>query len=528
MKQITMIVGALLLFLLVSCEKDQEKNTGFDWDIQLSDVDKAGNTDDGATGDDGTSDDLIDGGADDLDEEPQPDGDQPVTEQKPDGDSDDATDIPVGDSDALITDNDMNDDLLITDTDEILTTNHRPVADAGPDLTALIGYEVTIDASKSYDFDQDELHYEWSILDQPAGSNIQIDLTDSQKPVFKPSLKGIYVFRLTVNDGKEYAQPDEISINVADYVPINFEIVDSAYSKSLDSIVFVSEEPENMLYIFDIEAKTIVNIPLPLIPISLSISPDGKEAVVGHAGWFSHVDLENKSFITAYNAMTIAFDIILDANRNVYVFPEVSWDLYVFDLDSGEATQFIPGFSSGTGSHAVNHPSGKRLFSIQVGANEIFEIDIEPFPIEIKNKITSLFPMGDDLWIAENGTKLFTKGGSIFFLNVFEDPSLPESMTYMGKLEQLETVKHLHNLGAVGRTVAIPNAPDDVQLNLYIDPYMSYEKTLKLPAITLNDSTYQYHGEVVYFNKDDTKIITVITTQIGTAKNYALAIIENF
>ncbi|HOW50670.1 MAG TPA: hypothetical protein PLV42_01350 [bacterium] len=509
-----------LLILLVACEEEKKSNDGFDWDLPAGDKDQTvtdGDTDD-------QNDDLIDTIADD----PLTDGDELLqsddAEIDEDG-SDDGADQGNTDTNAdtdTANDDTGSDELLSNDIDAILATNHRPVADAGPDLSALIAYTVTIDGSKSYDFDQDEIAFHWTILVQPEGSDIELDLTDPKKPFFTPLVKGIYEFSLRVDDGKEYSQIDEISISVADYVPINFEIVDSAYSKSLDSIIFVSEEPENALYIFDIEAQTLTTVSLPLIPISLSISPDGNEAVVGHYGYFSHINLVGGLLMDTYEAQTIVYDIVFGANNSIYVFPQTSKDLIVFNAIDGTEKGRFEDF--GSDARAVRHPTDERLFVIQGGA--IILLDISVMPPEKLSKLESEFPIGDDLWIAENGSKIFTKSGSIFSSSDFGDTN--EDLLYQGRLEELETVKHLHNLGAVGRTVAIPDGGDDIQLNLYADPLLSYEKTIKLPTLNFNQTEHQYHGEVVYFNQDDTKIITVLSATVGTVDNYALVILEDF
>ncbi len=541
MKQCALATIVLLLSLFVSCEKGSQGKPEVDWDLQPADNDTAvtgdkdtGGSDTGQedlpdeTGDevlDEASDESSDEVSDEAEEEPQPDGDQPAAEQQADKDSV-SDDAPAEDTDAPVTDEDVSDELLTSDedTDEIFLTNHRPVADAGPDLTALIGYKVKIDASKSYDFDQDTLFFYWTVISQPAGSAIELDVTDTKKPTFVPAVKGIYTIRLLVYDGKEYSAPDTISVNVAGYVPMNFEIVDSAYSKSLDSIVFVSEEPKNMVYIYDIATSVLSSIALPLIPLSVSVSPDGYEAVVGHNGWFSHIDLLGKKRVATYGAKTVAYDVVFGPERRIYVFPDISTDLLVFNVDTGEEIARLEGF--GKKVHAGRHPSAARLIAINEESKVISLLDIGVMPPEELTRIQSVFPIGNDLWVAENGTKIFTQAGSVFFPYDLGGPD--EDLIYMGRLEELEKVKHLHNLGAVGRTVAIPESPDDIQLNLYDDPFMEYEKSIKLPAIILNEVEYQYHGKVVYFNQDDTKIITVISLRIGTVNNYALAIIENF
>ena len=52
--------------------------------------------------------------------------------------------------------------------------NTPPIADAGPDQTALIGDTVELDGSGSTDADGDELTFAWSLTLVPAGSGAAI------------------------------------------------------------------------------------------------------------------------------------------------------------------------------------------------------------------------------------------------------------------------------------------------------------------------------------------------------------------
>jgi hypothetical protein len=66
----------------------------------------------------------------------------------------------------------------------VSTTNSRPVADAGPDQTTLVGNNVTLDGSKSSDFDGDSLTYHWSFVSQPTGSTATLKNPTSVNPAF--------------------------------------------------------------------------------------------------------------------------------------------------------------------------------------------------------------------------------------------------------------------------------------------------------------------------------------------------------
>lgn len=92
--------------------------------------------------------------------------------------------------------------------------NTPPVANAGPDQSVPVNSTVSLDGTRSDDFDGDALTYAWSIVDQPAGSNISISNVSSATPSFLASHVGAYTFALTVNDGTVSSlQADEVTIN---------------------------------------------------------------------------------------------------------------------------------------------------------------------------------------------------------------------------------------------------------------------------------------------------------------------------
>jgi hypothetical protein len=96
--------------------------------------------------------------------------------------------------------------------------NRTPVADAGADQSGLEANTlVTLDGSGSYDPDGDSISYDWA---QVAGPAVSLSDSESVQPTFTPTVRGIYVFELIVNDGSLNSQPDSVTVSVDNQTPI--------------------------------------------------------------------------------------------------------------------------------------------------------------------------------------------------------------------------------------------------------------------------------------------------------------------
>jgi VCBS repeat-containing protein len=90
--------------------------------------------------------------------------------------------------------------------------NAPPVANAGANQTALINQLVSLNGAQSSDPEGAPLTFQWSIVSQPAGSNIALNGATTATSSFTPLVAGQYIFQLIVNDGQFASTPSTVVI----------------------------------------------------------------------------------------------------------------------------------------------------------------------------------------------------------------------------------------------------------------------------------------------------------------------------
>tara|TARA_B110000211_G_scaffold234958_1_gene307792 strand:- start:4481 stop:6256 length:1776 start_codon:yes stop_codon:yes gene_type:complete len=114
--------------------------------------------------------------------------------------------------------NELGEPLNLPDFESLL--NRKPVANAGLDLSGLVGSEATLDGSLSTDIDNDSLTYNWTLVESPEGSAAILNNEDSESPTFIPDMLGSYIVGLTVHDGKLSSEIDYVTISPENQLPV--------------------------------------------------------------------------------------------------------------------------------------------------------------------------------------------------------------------------------------------------------------------------------------------------------------------
>jgi len=115
--------------------------------------------------------------------------------------------------------NDGQDDSKISNITITVTTNQKPIANAGIDQKAQVGDNITLDGSNSSDADDDSLTYQWT---PPSG--LSLENASAVKPALTiptNTVAGTLTFSLVVEDTKgEKSDPDTMQITIINSVPV--------------------------------------------------------------------------------------------------------------------------------------------------------------------------------------------------------------------------------------------------------------------------------------------------------------------
>jgi hypothetical protein len=115
------------------------------------------------------------------------------------------------------------------DTVTISSINSKPLANAGPDQTGVVGTTITLDGTASSDVDGDTLVYQWRFVTKPGTSTAALVDSTGVRPTFTLDAAGTYIVELIVNDGIVNGDPDTVTISTVNSPPVADAGTDQSY-----------------------------------------------------------------------------------------------------------------------------------------------------------------------------------------------------------------------------------------------------------------------------------------------------------
>ena len=121
---------------------------------------------------------------------------------------------------------------------ETVGPNRAPVAVAGPDQAADLFVPVLLDGSGSYDPEGKQLTYQWELVAVPIDGTAGLSSVTGITTELTPDAVGVWVIRLTVNDGSLDSEPDVVKVQASgEPCTDDAECDDGAYCTGVETCV---------------------------------------------------------------------------------------------------------------------------------------------------------------------------------------------------------------------------------------------------------------------------------------------------
>lgn len=230
------------------------------------------------------------------------------------------------------------------------------------------------------------------------------------------------------------------------YPPVNPEntksiegtVTDAEFNKITNQLLVCTQIP-NQLIVFSTNDNSQTIIPLDKSPNCISISEDGKTAVIGYnLAAVSLVDLETKSIRKTIETDCIPFDIVLGDNNWCYLMPETGNFEYLRSLNL-ETAQLVKSTKYGNiyAKMTIRKVPGKPYLlgsNTQVSANGLIMADISKGIA--RDTMPYWFIDTNNFWLSPNGDRIYTG-----VKNIHRTPTFSTTETYFYNLDIIGTLK---------------------------------------------------------------------------------------
>ncbi len=397
----------------------------------------------------------------------------------------------------------------------ITATNTAPTANAGSDAVVALGDTITL-AGSGADADDDPVTFAWSVTTRPAGSAATPASPTTASTTFTPDRPGNYVLSLSATDTVA-TTTDTVSVLAhegGDVLQLAHDVVDAEYSDALERIIMISDD-EQAVHIYDPQTGNEIDIALPLAPTSISLSPSGTEAVVGHDGWISIVTLAAGSTPTTHPATARAIDIVHGGNGWAYVFPaQNQWtNLRCVNLATGSET--LGGGFIYAGMVGRKHPTRSAIYGADRGLSpadiELHDISSGPSMMLRDSPYHGDYAMCGDLWFSDDGGRIFTACG-----NVFRSSTNPMvDMTYNGNLAGAPYIGFVDHSDPADLVAVLPRnswnmTGADTKVRFYEEQFLAFDAEIELPPMVIGAALVPTSGRFVFWRSDGSQFYVVL------------------
>ena len=305
---------------------------------------------------------------------------------------------------------------------------------------------------------------------------------------------------------------------------LNYRVIDSAYSSSLDLMIMISSSPDQ-LHIYAPASQKETTIDLKRPPLNLAVSPDGKFVVVGHNALISYIDLQKASLVKTLDLSNDPASLVLTNNGWVYFSP-VKGNFHVYGIQTGNGQTI-------TNSDSATFLDQGLVLKLSLDGKSLYGANRNSSPskflkVDVSRAVPSFlyeFPYHGEregcgnLWLAEDGKRIFSACGEVFRASGDKN----QDMTYNGKLTGVDSVYYLTHSKATGQILVVPSpttgkavygsftkrTPGN-KIQIFGYENLNFEGSIKLPDFQNNGKNYPALATAVFVNATGTKYYTVV------------------
>lgn len=218
--------------------------------------------------------------------------------------------------------------------------------------TAMVGDTVTSNAGFSYSPQNRSLTYRWTLDSRPVGSSATIADDSLAQLAFTPDLPGSYLASVVVSDGILRSSASftvRVLSSASRTTELGFKPLDIRYSKGLDQVVLISASP-NVLTFVDPFSGVMRSVPLLAAPTGLTLSPDGRLALVLYGSVIDLFDVASGSRIRSSNTLSVRSQAMVMNSGDALLFGGDQWSGVpgLINARTGETRPLSVAYAAGT------------------------------------------------------------------------------------------------------------------------------------------------------------------------------------
>jgi len=402
-----------------------------------------------------------------------------------------------------------------------------PVTVVPGSTAGFVGDTVRLDASGSYDPEGATVEFTWSLVSQPAQSDVQLSGAGQPAVEFTPSHEGEYVLSLVTDDGDRMAAAETIAVQVvAAGSALQFGLEgapsDIVYNKAAHQILYTaSDRGELRIRNLDDFSEWVVELARP--GEAVDVSPNGEYAAVSHTGLASLIELrpDGASVIDTQDVSADWGDIVIDDRGIAYTVPIRDQHVDFLAIDFARDTVFsLRGARAGTQLRML--PAGGAVYGADRGLSPS---DIEHYTVrDIENmtlrdsRYHGDYSMAGNLWINEQSDRILVAGG--FAFQASDDPN--RDMLYVETLSPAVRPVWADHSEEAGRWAIVANNA----VTLFGDTTYNQVGTVDVDTLFIDSAGTSPAIDRVFHSDDGNMLIVVAHSEAIGEDNYVVQIIE--